>query len=66
MSDHFRSGNDLVLPFGFVARGDDPNPPELVEFKARYPGWFTIPATFTPHDVADKPNEAPRRKGSLD
>lgn len=48
MTEHYGFDDDLTLPFIFVAHGQD-EPPELQEFKAAHPGWFTIPATFTPH-----------------
>ncbi len=47
MTDRYRSGDDLILPFIFIPHGA-PEPPEVAAFKARYPGWFTIPATFVP------------------
>lgn len=58
MSDINGPGDDLILPFIFVPHGG-PAPPELEEYKARYPGWFTIPATFEPHEDAGPRDEAP-------
>ncbi|MGA9866249.1 MAG: hypothetical protein WBQ75_07375 [Acetobacteraceae bacterium] len=49
MTEHYGFNDDLILPFIFVPHGEGETP-ELQEFKARYPGWFTIPAEFTPHD----------------
>ncbi len=53
VTDRDRSSNDLVLPFIFIPHGA-PESPEVAAFKARYPGWITIPATFVPH-AADTP-----------
>ena len=38
--------DDLVLPFIYVPYGA----PDPVGWKARHPGWFSIPATFIPYD----------------
>jgi len=51
-------GDDLILPFIFVPHGG-PEPPELAEYKANHPGWFTIPATYEPHEGVRQPDEAP-------
>ncbi|MEO8714657.1 MAG: hypothetical protein ABI369_06565 [Acetobacteraceae bacterium] len=55
--------DDLVLPFIFVPYGE-PERPEVAEFKARYPGWIAIPATFIPYprEVEQAPDEEPRLK----
>ena len=58
MSEINGPGDDLILPFIFVPHGG-PEPPELAEYKANHPGWFTIPATFEPHDGVRPPDEAP-------
>ncbi|MEO9190893.1 MAG: hypothetical protein ABI224_12985 [Acetobacteraceae bacterium] len=55
--------DDLILLL-FIPHGE-PEGPEVVEFKARYPDWFTIPATFVPHPrpaeaVAEAPGFAAR------
>ncbi|HJS87272.1 MAG TPA: BPSL0067 family protein [Acetobacteraceae bacterium] len=55
MTDRDRSPNDLVLPFIFIPHGA-PESPEVAAFKARYPGWITIPATFVPR-VAGAPDQ---------
>jgi hypothetical protein len=39
--------DDLKIPFLFIPHGV-PEPPEAAAFRARYPGWFSIPATFVP------------------
>jgi hypothetical protein len=39
--------SQLRIPFMFTGRGA-PESPELAEFRARHPGWITIPATFVP------------------
>ena len=54
MTDRYRSSDDLVFPFIFIPHGA-PESPEVAAFKARYPGWFTIPATFVPR-AADEPD----------
>ncbi|MGA9868087.1 MAG: hypothetical protein WBQ75_16805 [Acetobacteraceae bacterium] len=59
MSDINGPGDDLILPFIFVPHGG-PEPPELAEYKANHPDWFTIPATFEPHEVVRPPDEAPQ------
>ena len=48
--------DDLRLPFLFVPRGV-PEPPEVAAFKARHPGWFSIPATFVPRAEPDSDDD---------
>jgi hypothetical protein len=48
VSDRVEFGEDLTIPFIFVADGES-EPPELAAFKARYPDWFSIPATYVPY-----------------
>jgi hypothetical protein len=50
VSDRVEFGEDLTIPFIFVADGE-PEPPELAAFKARYPDWFSIPATYVPYST---------------
>ena len=63
VTDQYSISDELRLPFIYVPYGQ-PESPDVAAFKARYPGWFSIPATFTPypepprHDVADPPLEA--------
>jgi len=52
VTDGFGSFDDLVLPFIFIPHGA-PESPEVAAFKARYPSWFTIPATFVPRLAGD-------------
>ena len=49
--------DDLRLPFLFVPHGV-PEPPGVAAFKARYPGWFSIPATFVPRAEPGRGDDA--------
>ena len=57
--------DDLRIPFLFVPHGV-PEPPEVAAFKARYPGWFSIPATFVPRAEPDRDDDTVRPLGFLD
>jgi hypothetical protein len=64
VTDRYRSPDDLVLPFIFIPHGA-PESPEVAAFKARYPGWFTIPATFVPRAAGSvRDNAGPLPDGS--
>ncbi len=47
--------DDLTLPFIFVPHGMAGSP-EVAEWRAAHPGWFSIPATFHPR-APDRPAE---------
>ena len=64
MTDRYRSPDDLVLPFIFIPHGA-PKSPKVAAFKARHPGWFTIPATFVPRAAGSvRDNAGPLPDGS--
>lgn len=48
MTDRVEFGEDLKIPFIFVPHGQ-PESPDVAAFKARYPDWISIPATFVPY-----------------
>ena len=57
--------DDLRLPFLFIPHGV-PEPPEVAAFKARCPGWFSIPATFVPRTEPDRGDDAVPPRGRPD
>ncbi len=52
MTRRYRGFDDLTLPFIFVPHGEEGSP-AVAEFKARHPGWFSIPARFVPEPAPE-------------
>ncbi|HJS88205.1 MAG TPA: BPSL0067 family protein [Acetobacteraceae bacterium] len=57
--------DDLKIPFLFIPHGE-PESPEAAEFKARYPSWFSIPATFVPRIERSQDVPPPERLDAPD